>query len=111
MRLLGLVFLSAFLSLLVQITALVGNEGLAPARDFLARAPSLAAAPTIFRWIGTGDGVLRGAALAGAAVSVALAANVAPRWCLIVLWSVYLSFVTIGQEFFTFQWDNLLLES
>jgi hypothetical protein len=111
LRLLGLVFLSAFLSLLVQITALVGDDGLAPARDFLAQAGGFFDAPTIFRWIGTNDGVLRGAALVGVAVSVALACNIAPRWCLLVLWALYLSFVTVGQEFFAFQWDNLLLES
>src|SRR5258705_13325240 len=111
LRLLGLVFLSAFLSLLVQVTALVGDDGLAPARDFLARAGGFLDAPTVFRWIGTGDGVLRGCALLGAAVSVALVCGLAPRGCLLVLWALYLSFVTIGQEFFAFQWDNLLLES
>jgi hypothetical protein len=111
LRLLGLVFLSAFLSLLAQITALVGDDGLLPARDFLARAGGVLDAPTIFRWIGTTDGTLRGLALLGVAVSGALVCNVAPRWCLVVLWAVYLSFVTIGQDFFAFQWDNLLLES
>jgi hypothetical protein len=111
LRLLGLIFLAAFLSLLVQITALVGDDGLLPARDFLARAGGLLDAPTIFRWVGTTDATLRGFALFGAAVSGVLACNVAPRCCLIVLWIVYLSFVTIGQDFFSFQWDNLLLET
>ena len=110
LRLLGLVFLAAFLSLLVQITALVGDDGLLPARGFLAQVGVLEA-PTIFRWIGTGDGVLHGAALLGVAVSIVLACNVAPRWSVLVLWGLYLSFVTIGQDFFAFQWDNLLLES
>ena len=49
LRLMGLVFLAAFLSLLVQVTALVGDDGLLPARDFLARAGGVLAAPTIFR--------------------------------------------------------------
>jgi hypothetical protein len=111
LRLMGLVFLAAFLSLLVQVTALVGDDGLLPARDFLARAGGVLGAPTVFGWIGTGDRVLRGAAVAGAAVSVALACNLAPRWCLLFLWALYLSFVTIGQDFFAFQWDNLLLEA
>jgi hypothetical protein len=111
LRLLGLVFLAAFLSLLVQVTTLVGDDGLLPARDFLTRAGGFLEAPTLFRWLGTGDGVLRGAALVGAVVSVALVCNLAPRWCLLVLWALYLSFVTIGQDFFAYQWDNLLLET
>lgn len=111
LRLLGLVFLAAFLSLAVQVTALVGDEGLLPARDFLRRAGGPADAPTLFRWLGTSDATLLGTAAAGVAASVALAAGVAPRWCLVVLWALYLSFVTIGQDFFAFQWDNLLLES
>jgi hypothetical protein len=111
LRLMGLVFLAAFLSLLIPVTALVGDDGLLPARDFLTRAGGVLGAPTVFRWIGTGDRVLRGAAVAGAAVSVALACNLAPRWCLLFLWALYLSFVTIGQDFFAFQWDNLLLEA
>jgi hypothetical protein len=111
LRLLGLVFLAAFLSLWVQIAALVGDDGLLPAGDFLARAGGVADAPTVFRWIGTGDRSLRAAALLGAALSVVLACNVAPRWCVLVLWALYLSFVTIGQDFFYFQWDNLLLET
>jgi hypothetical protein len=36
---------------------------------------------------------------------------VATRWCLVVCWALYLSYVTVGQDFLSFQWDNLLLES
>ena len=111
LRLLGLVFLAAFLSLLVQITALVGDDGLLPARVLLTRVDSLADAPTLFRWIEPSDGALRALAIAGAVLSLALAGNLAPRWCLVALWVLYLSFVTVGQEFFAFQWDNLLLET
>ena len=111
LRLLGLVFLAAFLSLLVQITTLVGDGGLLPARAFLTRVDGLADAPTLFRWIEPSDGALRAFAVAGVVLSVALLANLAPRWCLVALWALYLSFVTIGQDFFAFQWDNLLLET
>ena len=111
LRVLGLVFLAAFLSILVQITALGGDDGLLPARVFLTRVDGIADAPTLFRWIAPSDGALRGLALVGAALSVALVANLAPRWCLAALWALYLSFVTIGQDFFAFQWDNLLLET
>jgi hypothetical protein len=111
LRLLGLVFLAAFLSLLVQITPLVGDDGLLPARAFLSQVDGFADAPTLFRWIEPSDGALRALAIAGALLSLALVGNLAPRWCLVALWALYLSFVTVGQEFFAFQWDNLLLES
>src|SRR5881296_3651781 len=75
LRLLGVIFLAAFLSLLVQVRVLFGR------------------------------------AIAGAILSFGLILNVAPRWCLLALWALYLSFVNVGQDFLSFQWDNLLLEA
>ncbi len=112
-RLLGVVFLIAFLSLLPQITLLVGARGLLPADAYLNAIRALGGPlrfPTVF-WAGCSDTALRGAAVLGAVLSFGLILNVAPRYCLIALWALYLSFVTVGQTFFAFQWDNLLLES
>ena len=47
----------------------------------------------------------------GAVLSLGPILNVAPRYCLLLLWALYLSFVTVGQDFLAFQWDNLLLET
>jgi lipase maturation factor 1 len=110
LRLLGLTFLVAFLSLLAQIRILVGSHGLLPAGDFLTPPRRFLEAPTIF-WLGHGDGALVATGIAGAVVSFALVLGFAPRWCLVILWTLYLSFVTIGQDFLSFQWDNLLLEA
>jgi hypothetical protein len=113
LRLLGVIFLAAFLSLLAQVTLLFGSRGLLPAcahLDAVRHAASPLEAPTVFR-LTCSDAALRGAALTGAGLSVALILNVAPRCCLLALWALYLSFVTVGQEFLSFQWDNLLLEA
>jgi hypothetical protein len=110
LRLLGAVFLVAFLSLLPQVTVLFGSRGLVPAAEYLRSPRTFVDAPTIF-WVASGDRTLRAAAIAGAALSFGLILNVAPRCCLILLWALYLSFVTVGQDFLAFQWDNLLLES
>ena len=113
LRLLGVMFLIAFLSLLSQVTLLFGSEGLLPAQRYLTAIRAthgLLDAPTVF-WINCSDGVLRAAAGAGAVLSFGLILNRAPRYCLLVLWVLYLSFATIGQDFLSFQWDNLLLES
>ena len=110
LRLLGVAFLIAFVSLGVQVRLLVGEHGLLPAGAYLATRRGLLDAPTIF-WLGHGDATLVAGATAGAVLSLGLVFLVAPRWCLVALWALYLSFVTIGQEFLSFQWDNLLLES
>ena len=110
LRLLGLIYLVAFLSLLVQVTILVGSHGLLPVGEYLARRRSVLDTPTVF-WLDHSDAALRGAAAAGALVSGALVLNFAPRACLALLWILYLSFVTVGQDFLSFQWDNLLLEA
>ena len=112
LRLLGVIFLAAFLSLLVQVRLLLGREGLLPAATYVdaIRRLGFFAAPTVF-WLDASDRALVGAAVAGAILSFGLILNVAPRWCLVALWALYVSFVNVGQEFLSFQWDNLLLEA
>jgi hypothetical protein len=112
LRLLGVIFLIAFLSLYVQVEVLIGSRGLLPAAAYLRTigSVSLLDAPTIFQ-IDCSDRALHGAALAGAVLSFGLILSIAPRYALILLWVLYLSFVTVGQDFFSFQWDNLLLET
>lgn len=113
LRLLGAMFFIAFWSLGSQVVLLFGHDGLLPAATYLQSLPAagrLFDAPTLF-WFGCSDASLRAAAVAGALISILLILNVAPRYCLIALWVLYLSFATIGQDFLSFQWDNLLLES
>lgn len=113
LRLLGLTFLVAFLSLLSQVDVLYGSRGLLPLQQYLdALRPSATAfrVPTLF-WLSCSDTVLRAVAVAGALLSVGLIRNVAPRYCLIGAWLLYVSYACVGQAFLGFQWDNLLLET
>jgi len=71
LRLLGVVFLIAFVSLGVQVKLLVGESGLLPAGAYLATRHGLVDAPTIF-WLGHGDTTLAAAATAGAVLSLGL---------------------------------------
>jgi hypothetical protein len=66
--------------------------------------------PTVF-WLSASDGALRGVAWCGAALSAALVAGLAPSLLLAILWALYLSIVSVGQVFFGYQWDALLLEA
>jgi hypothetical protein len=66
--------------------------------------------PTLF-WFGAGDGALVGVCVAGTALAILLLAGAAPALTLTALWVAYLSLVSVGQDFLSFQWDSLLLEA
>src|SRR5262245_47246257 len=116
LRALGLAYFFAFSSLGVQVLGLVGSHGIQPAQEFLGRAaaglgPSrFWRLPTVF-WINAGDAWLQGVCAAGAAVSLLIIADVLPGPLLLAAWGLYLSLVSVGNDFLAFQWDNLLLEA
>ena len=121
LRVLALIYLIAFLSLAVQVTGLLGEDGIVPARLTMDSVQQQATAahlgwdkfhlfPTLC-WFSASDGFLKSQCIAGALVSVLLLLDVAPAVCLAVLWVIYLSLTVIGREFLGFQWDALLLET
>jgi hypothetical protein len=114
---LGVTYLCAFVSLAVQVRGLIGQDGLAPATELLARAAGgrtaverFAVLPNLF-WLGASDGVLLGAAWVGALAGIALVFGSWPRLALLLAWTLYLSLTTAGGVFLAFQWDSLLLET
>jgi len=116
LRGLALVYLCAFAALVPQIAGLLGPHGILPAGEYLGNlAQTLGpkaffAAPSVF-WLGAGNGALLAALGAGIVLSLLLLLDVAPALCLGLLWALYLSIVSIGQDFFDYQWDALLLET
>ncbi len=116
LRLLGLALLLAFASVAVQVTLLIGSRGLLPIAPLLdaIRANTgrsfLPGFPTLF-WFNASDRALSAAAWTGAAIGAALLLGLRSRVALAVAWALFLSIVVAGRSFFTFQWDNLLLES
>src|SRR5438132_8135716 len=116
LRLLGLVYLIAFVSLALQVTGLVGEHGILPATAFLERTRALygGAAYRLFPtvcWLGAGDGTLRLLCWGGGALALLVMAGVAQAPALALLWACYLSLSVVGQTFLWFQWDGLLLET
>ncbi len=106
----------AFLSSLNQFPALLGERGLLPVPDFLARAGRLRR-PTLFRWHYS-DRLFRMVCGAGLAVSALLVAGLpqtGPPWlpmlAFLALWWLYMSIVNVGQTFYGFGWEMLLLEA
>ncbi len=116
LRVLGVVYLLAFLSLWSQVEGLLGRRGVLPVRAFLRRAagpeggPRPLQVPSLF-WLRSSDGALHGACAAGVAASLCLVAGVGTPVALLALWVLYLSFAATGQVFLSYQWDVLLLEA
>jgi hypothetical protein len=116
LRLLGVVYLIAFLSLLPQLSGLIGSNGILPAGWLLDAVREQLGPerywlfPTL-AWLNAGDAFLHLLAWGGALGALLLILDVAPAPLLILLWVFYLSLVTVGQNFLGFQWDSLLLET
>jgi hypothetical protein len=116
-RLLGIVYLIAFVSLGVQIIGLVGHDGILPAAEYMARARAALSGfdrirllPTL-AWLGTNDTFLRALCGAGAVLAALVTAGVAPAIILPLLWLLYLSMTVVCRDFLSYQWDALLLEA
>jgi hypothetical protein len=119
-RALGAIYLVAFLVTLNQFRPLLGERGLLPAPDFI-RAVPFRASPTLFHLIGYSDRRLLVTAWAGVVLSVIATLGLfdgvgvtvpfASMVIFALLWALYLSIVNIGQTFYSFGWESLLLET
>ncbi len=118
LRLLGFVYLFAFLSLAAQVLPLIGHEGLLPADRYLERVATefgsrwrgFVALPSLF-WIRISDGALVGLAWLGVGLSVVVLLGYANALLLVVLWAIYESFVHVGQLWYGYGWEIQLLET
>ena len=115
-RALGAVYLVAFLVALNQFRALLGDRGLLPIRTFL-KERSFRQAPSIFHWHYS-DRFFGVVAVVGAVLAATTVLGVTdwlplPVAMLVwaVLWALYLSIVNVGQRWYGFGWESLLLEA
>ena len=115
-RLLGAIYLFAFATVIHQFRPLLGENGLLPVPEFL-RSTRFRDAPTLFRlhysdrlavafgWLG---GILAAAVVLGLPQ---LAPTPVTMLTWVVLWVLYLSVVNVGQRWYSFGWESLLLEA
>ncbi|MEU3275861.1 lipase maturation factor family protein [Streptomyces antibioticus] len=115
-RALAAVYLVAFLTAALQFRALLGERGMLPVPRFTARV-GFRRAPSLFHWRYS-DRLFAGCAWTGCALSAALIAGVdglLPLWAAMLLWALpwalYLSIVNVGQTWYAFGWESLLLET
>lgn len=115
LRILGLIYFSAFLPLVFQIRGLIGPHGILPAVEYLrsgnaAGYARFSYAPTLL-WISAGSHALTMLCWIGLAASLLVALNIAPRAMLLVCFCCLLSFVSAASEFSGYQSDSMLLEA
>lgn len=116
-------YLIAFVSTLNQFRPLLGEHGLMPAPELLAWARTSKRAgrmlrPTVFRWVRYSDRRLVALCIAGILIAATLVLGIpqlGPPWvpmlAFLLLWGGYMSITAIGQTFYSFGWEMLLLEA
>ena len=116
LRLLGLVYLIAFASFWPQIIGLIGANGISPASSTLTAMHAdygwraYLDVPSLF-WLSQTDTALKAICAFGCAAALFLLVGRFSRSAALAAYLLYLSLVTIGQPFTSFQWDALLLEA
>jgi hypothetical protein len=118
LRLLGLVYLVAFLVFVEQSPALLGAHGLTPAGDYLhriesalgSRAEGFLRLPSVFWWRAS-DSFLARVGWVGVVLSLMVLLGYANVLSLTLLWFLYLSIVHVGQDWYQFGWEIQLLET
>lgn len=108
------IYFVAFLSAFNQFPSLLGEQGLLPAPAFLKRT-NFKLSPSLFHWKYS-DFLLRLVCVLGmiASVVIILAGQI-PIALHVLLWLfmyfAYLSIVNVGQDFYSFGWETMLLEA
>jgi lipase maturation factor len=116
LRALGLIFSSAFYSLLRQVRGLIGTDGLLPAQEYLQAIRQVSGAsrfwyvPTLF-WLKSDSTALVVLAWVGLIASILLVLNFWPRGMIFVCLAAYLSFISTLQTFSSYQSDGMLLSA
>jgi hypothetical protein len=116
LRALGLIFFSAFYSLLFQIRGLIGPDGILPAGRYLSALHEQAGAkaygyvPSLL-WLSSGNHALTAISCVGLIASVMLVLNFWPRGMIAVCLVMFFSFVAAAQDFSSYQSDGMLLEA
>jgi len=111
----GLICLIAFIVALNQFKPLLGERGLLPVPLFVKQVP-LRETPSLFFWAPR-DWAFTAAAWLGIVLSCLVITGISSwyTWLSVTVWLsiylLYLSFVNVGQTFYAFGWESILLEA
>jgi hypothetical protein len=114
LRLLGVVYVFAFLGLILQGPGLLGSHGLTPVASYVdalhANGKTFFDVPSVFMFDAS-DTALTTWAWLGLVIAIAVAAGYANMPMLLLLWFIYGSFEKTGQLWFAFGWEIQILET
>lgn len=115
-RSLGVLYFVAFLSAFNQFKALLGEKGLLPVPDYL-KYVTFKMSPGLFHWKYS-DKLLRLVCLVGMILSLLIAAGFIGKAPVLIhmftwltIYFLYLSIVNVGQDFYSFGWETMILEA
>ncbi|MFT5170853.1 MAG: hypothetical protein ACI9BD_000623, partial [Candidatus Marinamargulisbacteria bacterium] len=115
---LGGLYFIAFLSLLNQWRGLIGESGILPAVSFIDRitSPSVPLLTAFFKWptlflFHISDPFIHFILWVGTLLALAVACGLTNGISLFLLWALYLSVVQVGQLFYGFGWESMMLET
>lgn len=113
---LAFAYLIAFIAVIHQFKPLLGEGGLLPVPEFIKQVP-FSESPSIFFWFPT-DFAFDLLGWVGVVFSLFALSGFSEKFGNLVsaatwgtLWVIYLSFVNVGQTFYAFGWETLLLEA
>ncbi|HVU51615.1 MAG TPA: lipase maturation factor family protein [Polyangia bacterium] len=113
---LAAIYLVALVGALLEFRPLLGERGLLPVPESLERARFLEA-PSLFR-LHYSDRFFSVVATAGVALAAAALlglTDAGPLWlsfaAWFALWAIYLSILNVGQRFYGFGWESMLVEA
>lgn len=115
LQLLGLIYVFAIGAFLFQIKGLLGKEGILPIPSFLTavekhlKGEKYFHVPSVF-WLNASDTMLMSITALGTLCGILLLLNVYPALMLLILYIIFLSIVSTGQDFLSFGWEMFLLE-
>jgi len=114
-RLLGVIYFFAFFPFIFQIKGLLGHKGILPIETYLQfiwrrfHWKGYYYVPSLF-WFNSTDRALLTVVIVGMILSVLLALNVYPLILIPLLYILYLSIISTGQDFLGFGWEIFLME-
>lgn len=113
---LAFVYLIGFVVVLHQFKPLLGERGLLPVPQFI-KLINFSDSPSLFFFLSK-DWAFTLFGFAGAGLSLLALSGFSERYGLFIhmliwflLWLIYLSFVNVGQTFYSFGWETMLLET
>jgi hypothetical protein len=116
LRALGVIYFSAFFSLIFQVRGLIGPNGILPANEYLRAVTNSFGfarywyAPTLL-WFSASNYALLAFCWLGLLASVLITLNIFPRGMLLLCFICFLSFVSAASDFSGYQSDGMLLEA